>query len=51
MDFKLPRSGAPRNVAVGDRVTFEFFMDRDNLPQLTTVTPMAAATASARSKP
>lgn len=41
MDFKLPSSGAPRNVRVGDRVTFEFFMDKDDLPQLTRVTPMA----------
>ncbi|WP_431273210.1 efflux RND transporter periplasmic adaptor subunit [Variovorax ureilyticus] len=51
MDFKLPPGGAPRNVQVGDRVTFEFFMDKDDLPQLTRVTPMApepkAATTAA----
>ena len=51
MDFKLPPTGAPRNVQAGDRVTFEFYMGSDNLPQLTTVTPMApepkAAMASA----
>jgi len=51
MDFKLPPSGAPRNVQAGDRVTFEFVMGADNLPQLITVTPMApepkAANASA----
>ena len=41
MDFKLPTGGAPRNVQTGDRVTFEFFMDKDDLPQLTRVTPMA----------
>jgi Cu(I)/Ag(I) efflux system membrane fusion protein len=41
MDFKLPTGGAPRNVRTGDRVTFEFFMDKDDLPQLTRVTPMA----------
>ncbi|MBT2300329.1 efflux RND transporter periplasmic adaptor subunit [Variovorax paradoxus] len=41
MDFKLPVGGAPRNVQTGDRVTFEFFMDKDDLPQLTRVTPMA----------
>ncbi|KWT70859.1 MULTISPECIES: efflux RND transporter periplasmic adaptor subunit [unclassified Variovorax] len=41
MDFKLPTGGAPRNVQNGDRVTFEFFMDKDDLPQLTRVTPMA----------
>ena len=57
MDFKLPTSGAPRNVQVGDRVTFEFFIDKESLPQLTFVTPMApdpkaaSAAAKARSKP
>jgi Cu(I)/Ag(I) efflux system membrane fusion protein len=54
MDFKLPRTGAPRNVQAGDRVTFEFFMDADNLPQLTVVTPMAPdpkTAAAERSKP
>jgi Cu(I)/Ag(I) efflux system membrane fusion protein len=56
MDFKLPPTGAPRNVVVGDRVTFEFFMGPDNLPQLTTVTPMAsdpktAAASAPGSKP
>lgn len=42
MDFKLPPDGAARNVQVGDRVRFEFFMGADDLPQLTHVTPMAA---------
>ena len=57
MDFKLPPGGAPRNVKVGDRVDFEFSMGADGLPQLTTVTPMAAqpkatsAAAAAGSKP
>jgi len=56
MDFKLPPGGAPRGVEAGDRVTFEFFMGADNLPQLTRVTPLApepkAATPSASgSKP
>jgi membrane fusion protein, copper/silver efflux system len=55
MDFKLPPTGAPRNVGAGDRVTFEFFMGSDNLPQLTTVTPLASAPqpagSAARSKP
>jgi len=57
MDFKLPPSGAPRNVEAGDRVTFEFFVDKEGLPQLTRVTPLApeskaaAAAAKAGSKP
>ena len=57
MDFKLPKGGAPRGVAVGDRVDFEFYMNPEGPPQLTTVTllppePKAAVTpASAGSKP
>ncbi|MBI2752370.1 MAG: efflux RND transporter periplasmic adaptor subunit [Betaproteobacteria bacterium] len=57
MDFKLPPSGAPRNVQAGDRVTFEFVIDKDGLPQLTTVSPIAPdpkaanAAAKAGSKP
>lgn len=42
MDFKLPPDGAARNVQVGDRVSFEFFMGADDLPQLTRVMPVAA---------
>ncbi|RQP21835.1 efflux RND transporter periplasmic adaptor subunit [Piscinibacter terrae] len=57
MDFKLPPSGVPRNVKTGDRVTFEFYIDQENLPQLTTVTPLppepkaANSAATAGSKP
>jgi len=47
MDFKLPPDGAARNVQVGDRVSFEFFMGADDLPQLTRVTPMAAEAKAA----
>lgn len=49
MDFKLPPDGAARNVQVGDRVSFEFFMGADDLPQLTRVTPMAAEAKAAAS--
>ena len=57
MDFKLPKGGAPRGVDVGDRVDFEFYMNPEGLPQLTTVTllppePKAPTKpASAGSKP
>ncbi|RST50987.1 efflux RND transporter periplasmic adaptor subunit [Variovorax sp. MHTC-1] len=51
MDFKLPTGGAPRNVRTGDRVTFEFFMDKDDLPQLTRVTPMAPEPKAAAPAP
>jgi Cu(I)/Ag(I) efflux system membrane fusion protein len=50
MDFKPPERGLPRGLAQGDRVSFEFYMGADNLPQLTAVTVLApepkAATAS-----
>ncbi|PZP91286.1 efflux RND transporter periplasmic adaptor subunit [Pseudorhodoferax soli] len=47
MDFKLPPGGAPGNVRAGDRASFEFFIDKDDLPQLTRVTPVAPGTAPA----
>ena len=57
MDFKLPKGGIPRGVEAGDRVDFEFYMNAEGVPQLTSVTllpsePKAAVTpASAGSKP
>jgi Cu(I)/Ag(I) efflux system membrane fusion protein len=52
MDFKLPPNGAPRDVRTGDRVSFEFYIGADHLPQLTNVTPMApAAQRAAASTP
>jgi Cu(I)/Ag(I) efflux system membrane fusion protein len=44
MDFKLPPGGRaklPRGLDVGDRVSFEFYMDADNQPQLTRIAPVA----------
>ncbi len=41
MDFKLPASGKPRNLEPGDRVSFEFYMDAQGLPQLTRITSVA----------
>ncbi len=41
MDFKLPQRGLPRGLAVGDKVSFEFYMDAESLPQLTAVTVLA----------
>lgn len=41
MDFKAPPpKDMPRNLAVGDRITFEFYTDKEGLPQLTRVSPM-----------
>lgn len=53
MEFKLPPGGAPGSLKPGDRASFEFFIDTDDLPQLTRVTPTATAPtagASADSK-
>jgi Cu(I)/Ag(I) efflux system membrane fusion protein len=42
MDFKLPPPNAiPRNLETGDRVSFEFYIDADGLPQLTRISPAA----------
>ncbi|MGJ7568838.1 efflux RND transporter periplasmic adaptor subunit [Variovorax sp. GB1R11] len=43
MEFKLPPGGVPVNLKPGDRASFEFFIDTDDLPQLTRVTPTANA--------
>ena len=56
MDFKLPlKGGLPRNVEVGDQVFFEFYMDADDMPQLTSLSPRAPEpkppASSTRSKP
>jgi Cu(I)/Ag(I) efflux system membrane fusion protein len=50
MDFKLPpRSALPRNLEVGDRIIFEFYMGPDGA-QLTRVSPSAAPAAAAGAK-
>lgn len=47
MDFKLPPpQQVPRNLQPGDRVTFEFHMAKEGLPQVTRISPMAAAPAA-----
>jgi membrane fusion protein, copper/silver efflux system len=47
MDFKLPPANqVPRNLRSGDRVAFEFFMDKDDLPQLTHISPAPAEAAA-----
>ena len=43
MDFKLPPTGAPRGIAAGDKVSFEFYIDADKQPQVTRMTLMAPA--------
>ncbi|MEC5211528.1 Cu(I)/Ag(I) efflux system membrane fusion protein [Polaromonas sp. CG_9.5] len=48
MDFKRPLAGKlPPNLQAGDRVSFEFYMDAEGLPQLTRVSPLAPAPQAA----
>ena len=48
MDFKQPPSTQlPGNLKAGDRVSFEFYMGADGLPQLTRLTPLAFAPGAA----
>ena len=51
MDFKLPASGKPRNLAANDRVNFEFFMDAEGLPQITRIYPSTPEPKAAIAKP
>lgn len=47
MDFKAPPSQElPRNLAAGDNVNFEFYIDSEGLPQLTRVSPSSPATTA-----
>ncbi len=41
MGFKLPTSGAPTNIAVGDRVSFDFVDSGDGEYKISTIAPMA----------
>ena len=47
MDFKPPQRGLPRGLAAGDKVSFEFYVGADNLPQLTAVTVLARRSKAA----
>ena len=51
MDFKLPASGKPRNLAANDKVNFEFFMDPEGLPQITRIYPSTPEPKAAIAKP
>jgi Cu(I)/Ag(I) efflux system membrane fusion protein len=43
MGFKLPASGLPKNVAVGDTVAFEIRQTKDGMYEITAISPLAAA--------
>ncbi|MGH9203289.1 MAG: copper-binding protein, partial [Vicinamibacterales bacterium] len=47
MGFRLPASGLPENVAVGDSVTFEFRQTADGMFEITTLSPTASASDQA----
>ena len=51
MAFQPPVGGLPRNVAVGDRVQFEFVLPKGGEPTLTGISPLAPAPASGTGKP
>lgn len=51
MDFKLPASGKPHNLEPGDKVSFEFYMDAEGLPQITRMSVMAPGPKAAPAKP
>jgi Cu(I)/Ag(I) efflux system membrane fusion protein len=51
MDFKPPSNGLPRDLQAGDQVLFEFYMDADNLPQLTRLSRVTPAARPGGSKP
>lgn len=50
MDFKVPAAAnqLPPNLKTGDQVGFEFFMDKEGLPQLTRVWPAQAVVQKAK---
>ena len=50
MAFQPPVSGLPRNVAVGDKVQFEFVMPKGGEPTLTDIRPITPAPAPTPSK-
>lgn len=47
MVFQPPLSGLPRNVAIGDKVQFDFVMPKDGEPTLTDIRPITPASSPA----
>ena len=45
MGFKPPASGLPKNIAVGDTVTFEIRQTKDGAFEITTISPTAPTPA------
>ena len=51
MEFKRPKDKPSGSLKVGDEVDFEFYMDAEELPQLTTLGPAKRPTTSPVKKP
>ena len=51
MEYPAPRPVVPRNVAVGDKVTFEFKRTADGQFELTSITPRADAPVAPKAAP
>ena len=51
MAFQPPISGLPRNVAIGDKVQFDFVMPKDGEPTLTDIRPITPAPTPAPAPP
>lgn len=51
MGFKVPASGLPKNIAVGDQVVFEIREAKDGMFAITSIAPMAAASGMNNAQP
>ena len=51
MSFKVPANGVPKNVAVGDRVAFEFGQGKDGRFEIVSINPLPVTEARARDAP
>jgi len=48
MSFKVPASGVPKNIAVGERVAFEFGQGKDGRFEIVSINPLRATEQQAR---
>jgi hypothetical protein len=46
MPFKLPASGLPGSIAVGDTVAFEIRQTKDGMFEITSIEPLSSASGS-----
>lgn len=48
MGFKLPENGLPRNIGVGDMVTFEILQTKDGMYQIVSIAPTTNGTGAVK---